>query len=182
MTKRTAATRYARALLDVAIKEKADVSKIEHDLSDFVAMLHSTPTLSKALLNPVVPAARKRAAVDAIVAKAALMPIVAKTLVLLADRDRFALLDDILDTYRDRLMEHNKVVRARVTTAAPIGADQATHIEQSLARATERTVVLTTAVDPSIVGGLIARVGGTVFDGSVTNQLQRLKQRLEESI
>mgnify|MGYP000042872416 CR=1 FL=1 len=182
MTNRTAATRYARALLDVAIKEKADLSQIEHDLAGFVAMLHDTPTLSRALLNPVVPAARKRAAVEAIVAKASLVPIVAKTLVLLADRDRFALLDDILETYRVRLIEHNKVVRARVTTATPIGADQAKQIEQSLARATERSVVLTTAGDPGIVGGLIARVGGTVFDGSVTNQLQRLKQRLEESI
>ena len=51
-----------------------------------------------------------------------------------------------------------------------------------LARATGRTVLMTTQVDPSIVGGIVARVGGTVFDASVTNQLQRMKHRLEESI
>jgi F-type H+-transporting ATPase subunit delta len=182
VTNRTAATRYARALLDVAIKEKADLSQIEIDLAGFVALVDSTPALAKALLNPVVPAERKRATVEAIVARSPMVPIVGKTLALLADRDRFALLHDILDTYRDRMLDHQRVVRARITTASPIASEQAQQIEQSLARATGRTVVMTTDVDPSIIGGLVARVGGTVYDGSVTNHLHRLKQRLEESI
>ena len=182
MTNRTAATRYARALLDIAAKEQADLSQVETDLAGFVTLFDANPALSKALLNPVVPSTRKRATVDALLGQASLLPIVGKLLLLLAERDRFALLHDILDVYRERLMNHRNVVRAHVTTAAPIADDQARSIEQSLARATGRTVVLSTAVDPSIVGGLVARVGGTVFDGSVTNQLQRLKQRLEESV
>ena len=65
---------------------------------------------------------------------------------------------------------------------ADLSAERAAAIEQSLARVTGRTVLMTTQVDPSIIGGMVARVGGTVFDASVTHQLQRLKQRLEESI
>ena len=112
MTPRTAATRYSRALLDVAIKEQADLSKIEADLTSFTALFDATPALSKALLNPVVPADRKRATIDAIVSKAPMATNVSKLLVLLAERDRFALLHDILDTFRERLMDHQHVVRA----------------------------------------------------------------------
>src|SRR5690348_13608020 len=110
MTQRTAATRYSRALLDVAIKEQADLSKVEADLASFTALFDANPMLSKALLNPVVPADRKKATVEAIVARAPMSPQVNKLLVLLADRDRFVLLHDLLETFRDRLMEHNHVV------------------------------------------------------------------------
>lgn len=182
MTQRTAATRYARALLDVAIRERADLSQVETDLAGFSTLFDSEPVLSKALLNPVVPAARKRAAIEAIVARASMTQVVSKLLVLLADRDRFVLLKDILDIFSDRLMEHRNVVRAHVTSASLMPAEQVTSIEKSLALATGRAVVLSATVDPSIIGGLVARVGSTVFDGSITNQLQRLKQRLQESI
>ncbi len=182
MTNRTAATRYARALLDVATKEQADLSQVETDLGTFVSLVRSTPALSKALLNPVVPAAKKRAVVETLVARASLGSVVSKLLVMLADRDRFVLLDDLLDTFRERLMDQRKVVRASVTTATPMATEQAKAIEQSLARATGRTVMLSTGVDPAIIGGMVARVGGTVYDASVTNQLQRLKQRLGESV
>ena len=182
MTQRTAATRYSRALLEVAIKEQADLSQVEADLASFTALFDATPALSKALLNPVVPSDRKRATIEAMLSKAPLATNVGKLLVLLASRDRFALLHDILDTFRERLMDHQHVVRAAVTTAEPIAAEKARTIEESLARATGRRVVMSTAVDPSIVGGLVAKVGSTVYDGSVTTQLQRLKQRLEESV
>jgi ATP synthase F1 delta subunit len=125
VTQRTAAARYARALLDVAIKEQADLSKVEADLASFTALFDATPTLSKALLNPVVPADRKRATIDAIVARAPMATVVSKLLLLLAERDRFALLHDLLDTFRERLMEHNHVVRAVVTTAEPMAAERA---------------------------------------------------------
>ena len=101
-----------------------------------------------------------------------------KLLVLLAGRDRLVLLPDLLETYRARLLDHQNVVRAEVTTAAPLAADRAKAIERSLARATGRTVALTTRVAPEIIGGLVARVGSTVFDASVTTQLEKMRQRL----
>src|SRR6185295_10018309 len=103
MTNRTAATRYARAALDVAIKEKADLEQIEREFSDFSALLDAQPLLKKVLLNPAVPVPRKRAAMAALLEQAKLTPIVAKLLLLLAERDRLILIPDLLAAYRDRL-------------------------------------------------------------------------------
>jgi F-type H+-transporting ATPase subunit delta len=182
VTQRTAAARYARALFDVSLKEQADLSRIESDLASFVDLLASHPALRKVLLNPAVPAPRKRAAVDAIVARATVAPSVGKLLVLLAERDRLVLLPELLDAYRQRLLDHQHVVRAEVTTAQPLDAGRLQAIEQSLAKATGRTVRLSTRVVPEILGGLIAKVGSTVYDASITHHLQRMKQRLEESL
>jgi len=103
---------------------------------------------------------------------------VAKLLVLLAGRDRLVLLPDLLAAYRERLMDHLKIVRAEVTTAVKLPADRAKAVEQSLARITGRTVTLETRIDASIIGGVIARIGSTVYDGSVTTQLKKMKEQL----
>jgi len=178
VTQKTAATRYARALLDVALKERADLAAIESQLADFVALLAAHRDLEKALLNPAVPAPRKRATVDELTRRANLAPILAKLLVLLAERDRLVLLPEMLDAYRQRLLDYQNVVRAEVTTAGPLAVERTHDIEQSLARATGRTVQLTTRVDPAIVGGMVARVGSTVYDGSITSHLRRMRQQL----
>ena len=182
MTNRTAATRYARAALDVAIKEKADLEQIEREFSDFTALLEAQPLLKKVLLNPAVPVPRKRAAMAAILERVKLTPIVAKLLLLLAERDRLILMPDLVAAYRDRLADHRKVVRAVVTTAAPLTADRVQQIQKSLTGVTGRTVTLQARVDPTIIGGLIAKVGSVVYDASVTRQLEKLKQRLVESV
>ena len=178
MTNKTAALRYARALLDVAVKEKADLEQIENELSQFADLLKRYPTLAKVLLNPAVPVPRKRAAVAELLAQARLSPILSKLIALLADRDRLVLLPDLLAAYRDRLLDHRHVVRAEVTTAAPVDAGRVQAIQNSLAKVTGRTVTMATKVDPSIIGGLVARIGSTVYDGSVTRQLERMKERL----
>ena len=180
MTNRTAAIRYARALLDVAVKEKGDLPLIEAQLAEFVDLFKQHPTLEKVMLNPAVP--RKRAAIAALIARAKPTPVLAKLIALLADRDRLVLLPDLLAAYRERLLDHLKVVRADVTTAVPLPADRATAVEQSLARLTGRTVTLATRVDASIIGGVVARLGSTIYDGSVITQLQKMKQRLVESV
>ena len=178
MTHRTAAIRYARALIDVAVKEHADLSLIEGQLAEFVALVSSHVNLEQALLNPAVPAPRKRAAVAELTARATLQPVLSKLLVLLAERDRLVLLPDLLSAYRERVQAIQNVVRAEVTTATALTPERAQQIEQSLAKATGRTVHLSTRVDPAIVGGLVTKIGSTVYDGSVTNHLRRLKQRL----
>jgi F-type H+-transporting ATPase subunit delta len=108
-------------------------------------------------------------------------PILTKLLLLLADRDRLMLVRDIDETYRVRLMEHHNVVRAEVTTAMPLPADRVAALERGLAAATGRRVQLETRVDGGIIGGAVARIGSTVYDGSVTTQLQRLKHQLTET-
>jgi F-type H+-transporting ATPase subunit delta len=182
MTNKTAATRYARALLDVAVQEKANLEGIEQELASFVALFAQYPTLAKVLLNPAVPVPRKRAAVTDLTKAAQSSPTVSKLLILLAARDRLVLLPDLLTSYRDRLLDYQKVVRAEVTTATPLAADRAKAIESSLAQMTGRTVILDTKIDPSIIGGVVARIGSIVYDGSVTRQLQKMKERLVESV
>src|SRR5215467_8651988 len=178
MTNRTAATRYARALLDVAVKEAADLDQVERDLASIVDLFEQHKLLSQVLLNPVVPVPRKRAAMDALTARGRLLPMVAKLLGLLAERDRLALLPDLLAAYRDRLLDYRNVVRAEVTTTVPLADDQMKAIEANLARASGRTVSISTKVDPSIIGGVVTRIGSTIYDGSVTRQLQRMKEKL----
>ena len=122
------------------------------------------------LLNPAVPVPRKRAAggradgprrlrADSVEAAGA------------ARRSAIGscCCPDLLDAYRERLLDYQQVVRAQVTTASPLAPDRAQAIERSLARVTGRTVTLETSVDPSIIGGVVARIGSTVYDGSVTS-------------
>ena len=182
MTNKTAALRYARALLDVAVKENADLELVENELSQFADLFTQYPLLEKVLLNPAVPVPRKRAAVSDLLVQARFTPIVSKLIALLADRDRLVLVPALLAAYRDRLLDYRGVVRAVVTTAAPLDATRAQAIQTSLAALTGRTVLLATTIDPSIIGGLVARIGSTVYDASVTRQLEKMKERLVGSV
>ena len=178
MTSRAAGTRYARALFDVALKE-ADIQQVGRDLTAFAALVAGNDLLGRVLSNPAIPAARKRAVVEQLLAKAgSVSPVVVKLLGLLADRDRLALLPDIAAAYRNRLMEHAKVVRAEVVTAVPLPADRVTALQRGLAGATGLEVQLENRVDASIIGGAITRIGSTVYDGSVSRQLEKMKEAL----
>ena len=179
MSMRASAARYARALLDVAIIE-SDPERAEQELAAFVDLVERHPELARVLANPVVSAADKRAVVQQLVGRLELTTPVAKLLALLASRGRLALLPDLLDVYRERLMEHRRVVRAEVTTAAPLPPERVAQMQQRLATATGRAVTMTTKVDSSIIGGVITRIGGTVYDGSVAAQLAKVRERLAE--
>src|SRR5258706_7448823 len=167
MTKKTAATRYARALLDVAIKERGDLQRIEQELAVSVDLFTQHPTLEKVLLTPAVPVQRKQAAVAELLGRLKTSSILAKLVALLVERDRLVLLPELLASYRERLLDHQNVVRAEVTTAVPLAADRTQAIERGLAQVTGRTVTLATKVNPLIIGGVVARIGSTVYDGSV---------------
>lgn len=178
MTSRAAATRYARALFDVARKE-ADIQQVGRDIAGVNALLSAHEILGRTFTNPAIPAARKRAVVEQLLARSSgISPVVAKLLLLLAERDRLVLIPDIASAYETRLMDHAQVVRAEVTTAVPLGDDRIAALRHGLASATGRQVQLETRVDPSIIGGAVARLGSTVYDGSVTTQLQKVKERL----
>ena len=138
MTSRTAAARYARSLFDVALKEKVNLDEVEAQVAAFLDLFKQHPLLEKVLLNPAVPTPRKSAAMSEVLKHATLTPVVGKLLVLLADRDRLMLLPDLLEAYRLRLMDHQHVVRAEVTTATALSAERTGNIERSLATATGR--------------------------------------------
>lgn len=176
MTQRATATRYARALLEVTLKD-GDPDRVERELAQFTELLDEHPTLGRALLNPAVAPARKRAVVSGIVEQdGALSPIVVRLLQMLAERDILGLVPELLEVYRERLNEHRGIIRARITTAAPLDEGRAAAFEKALGEATGRQVRIERSVDPALVGGLVAQVGGTVYDGSVMRHLDRLRQ------
>jgi F-type H+-transporting ATPase subunit delta len=178
MTNRAAANRYARALFDVALKERGGLDQIDEQLATFVGLFTRFPLLEQVLLNPAVPVPRKRAVVAELAGRLGAVPVLAKLLILLAERDRLVLLPDLLSAYRDRVLDHQHVVRAEVTTATPLTTARTQEIERRLARVTGRTVRMTSRVDPTIIGGVIARIGSTVYDASVTRQLEKIRNRL----
>ena len=178
MTNRTAAARYARALLDVATKEAADLDRIGRELDDFLTFFTEQTALAHLMLNPAVPAPRKRAAMEQITARTGLIPVVAKLLVMLADRDRLALLRDVAAIYHDALADRQNIVRAEVTSAEPLLSDRIQTIERQLAALTGKRVTMNTRVDPAVIGGVVARVGSTVYDASVATQLKKIRDRL----
>jgi F-type H+-transporting ATPase subunit delta len=181
VTSRAAGIRYARALFDVA-KREGDIQQVGRELSGFAALVAGSETLARALSHPASPASKKRAVVEQLLAKGGgLSPIVSKLLLFMAERDRLVLLPDLVAAYEQRLMEHANVVRAELVTAMALPADRVAQVREGLARATGREVRLEARVDPSIIGGAVARIGSTVYDGSVTMQLQKVKQRLVES-
>ena len=179
MSMRASAARYARALLDVAIIE-SDPERAEQELAAFVDLVRTNPELQRTLANPVVPAAEKRAIVQQILDRLKPTTPVGKLIVLLATRGRLVLLPDLLDVYRERLMEHRNVLQAEVTTAAPLSPERAAQLQQRLANATGRSVTMTTKVDASIIGGVVTRIGSTVYDGSVATRLAKVRDRLEQ--
>jgi F-type H+-transporting ATPase subunit delta len=179
MSMRSSAARYARALLDVAITE-SDPERAEQELAAFVDLVRTSSDLQRTFANPVVPAAEKRAIVQQILDRLKPTTPVGKLVLLLASRGRLALLPDLLDVYRERLMEHRNVLSAEVTTAAPLPPERAAQLQQRLANATGRTVTMTTKVDASIIGGVVTRIGSTVYDGSVATRLAKVRDRLEQ--
>ena len=179
MSMRTSAARYARALLDVAITE-SDPDRAEQELAVFVDLVRQNPDLARAFANPVVSAADKRAVVQQILDRLKPATPAGKLIVLLASRGRLALLPDLLDVYRERLMEHRNVLRAEVTTAIPLSPERTSQLQQRLASATGRVVTMTTKVDSSLIGGVVTRIGSTVYDGSVATQLAKFRDRLEQ--
>lgn len=179
MSNQASANRYAKALLDVAIKE-ADPVQAEKDLATLADLFARHDDLRRSLTNPAVPVQSKRAVLEQLVDRTKVLAPVAKLVLLLANRDRLDLLADLLTAYRERLMDHQQVVRAEVVTAVPLDGGRATELQHTLARLTGRTVRLTTRVDPAVVGGLVARVGSVVYDGSIATQLSRMKERLAD--
>lgn len=178
MTSRAAAARYARALLDVVLNERGNPEQVERELTQLADLIAGNRELQSALVNPAVPVAGKRGVIKELSGRLGVSSPVAKLMGLLADRDRLVLLPDLLAVYRDRLMDHLKVVRAEVTTAMPLDAAHAAQLQQKLADVTGRRVTMTTKVDPEIIGGLVAKVGSTVYDGSVATHLETVKQKL----
>jgi F-type H+-transporting ATPase subunit delta len=177
MSARESAARYARALLDVAIRE-SDPEQVNGDLARFADLVATNLDLREALTHPAVPTAGKHRLVAELARRLQLRPPVDKLLLMLAERDRLALLPDLVDIYRERLLDYQQVLRADVTTAAPLTAERMASLRERLSQATGKRVTMTAKVDPALIGGVVARIGSTVYDGSVATQLEKMREKL----
>jgi F-type H+-transporting ATPase subunit delta len=177
VTDRGIARRYAHALFDVVSDDRADLAL--GDLRGFAQLLAGHAELRRVLDTPTVPPQRKKAIVEAVIdAAGGVVPEVRRLLGLLADRDRLMVVTVVADAFAARVMASRQVLPAEIVTAIPLADEQRSRIAGALKRATGSDITMRERVDPGIVGGLIARVGSVVFDGSVTRHLQRLRDRL----
>ena len=173
----TLGRRYAKALLELAT-EKGEVDKIQGDLRALAGMWNESRDLRGVFENPAVTAQARRTVVEAIAAKAALSHLIKNTLLMLADRRRMRLVPELADAYEVLAEQKSGRVRAEVVTASPMPEAYYTQLLEVLEQATGKKVVLVRKQDPSLIGGVVTRVGDQVFDGSVKNRLTELREEL----
>ncbi|MCC7008246.1 MAG: ATP synthase F1 subunit delta [Acidobacteria bacterium] len=178
MNARTSARQYANALFDVASRN-GRTEEIRRDLARFAALVASHAELGRVAADPAVPSSAKAAIVRALLDRmGGVADEVRRLLTWLADRDRLVLVADVDALFSARVLDAARIVNAEVTT--PTGLDEGARaaLQQALSKALGRDVVMTERVDSSIVGGLIAKAGSIVFDGSVTRQIDRVREQL----
>ena len=178
MSLRTSANRYAKALFDVAVAEKNDLAQVDRDLQAVVAMMSASPDLAQASGRSGVTAAARQSLMDAVADKMSLSAPVKKLLVLLAESRTLNLVHDLAVSFQERLLAHQNIVRAEVTSAVALSPEKTQALADSLGKVTGMKVDLSVSVDPELLGGVIAKIGSTVYDGSVRTQLSRMRAQL----
>jgi len=173
-----AASRYAKALLDVLYPSKAE--KGREQLSQFTTVLSQQTDARVVLENPTVATERRRDLLNKIGDALALEPPVRNFLGLLIDRNRLDLLNEISSTYETLLNERLGVVKARVTSALELDSKQKDQVVTRLEAITGKKIQMEVLVDPSLIGGLIAQVGSTIYDGSIRQQLETFRNGLTQ--
>jgi F-type H+-transporting ATPase subunit delta len=178
MTPKAIARRYASALFDVVKKQKTG-DTTAREVSTLAGIVASHDELRKALESPAVPITQKKAVMDALMK--AVGPVsdeVRRMVALLADNDRLTSLPEIARAFDAQLMKAKGTVPAQFVTAVAMPEQTRDALAKALGKLLGADVIVTTRLDPAVVGGVVATVGGTVYDGSVAGQLNRLKQRL----
>ena len=178
MSARGAARQYANALFDVASKA-GSLDRVRRDLLGFAALVAGNAELKHVLSTPALPVKQKHAIVDALIAASGdFADETRRVLELMADRDRLWLIEDVVSTFAERSMDADEVITAEVTSAVPLDDAPKAALVAALGKAVGRRVTITERVDPSIIGGVVAKVGSLVFDGSVTRQIERMREKL----
>ncbi len=173
MSLQTVARRYAAALADVTI-ERREERDVQNELDQWAEMIEATPQLKEVLANPTVAYDQKRKLLEDLISRSRVRDTTASFLRVLLKNQRLSQLRDIAERYGYVLDERGGVVAANVITARPIPEELKSSLHETLAAATGRKVRLSFTTDETIIGGLVARIGSTIFDGSVDNHLERL--------
>ena len=173
-------SRYAHALVDALLSPNAGVDA--HDalssLNEFVDAMGTSHDLELVMFSPSVPPARKRAVIQKIADAMQLNRLIRNFLFVLSDHRRLPLLRDIAGQAFVVLDERLGFLRADVSAAAPLGDEKQREIAAKLGEMTGKRIRIEMKIDPDLIGGVVARVGSTVYDGSVRGRLQLIGERL----
>jgi F-type H+-transporting ATPase subunit delta len=177
MASRASARRYARALFDV-VSKSGDVDAALVELKAVGSAIAGHADLRRALTSPGVPLGAKQNIMRDVLALQPVSRIVGRLLTLVVENDDVDEIDEIVEAFEQRVLDLHHVVRAEITSAVPLADDKVRAIEVALADASGARVVITPRVDPAILGGVVAKVGSRVYDGSIARHLARIRARL----
>jgi len=174
------ASRYARALVDVVTEPGSGISADEatEQLQQVMALIEGSQDLRNALLSPAVSPARKRAVVAKLTAPLGINSKIHNFLYVVIDHRRVHEIPSIVEAFEFFIDEHLGFVRADVASARDLTEAQRAALEVQLTRLAGKTAKVKFQTDPSLVAGVLARIGSTVYDGSVRGQLERLRATL----
>jgi len=181
MSDRADALRYARELLDVTWRH-GQAPAVADELETIVLAARDYQEQVRPLFHPLVPKSSKLATIRSFSAKAGISKPTAVLLEALVQFHALHLLGPVTASFRERLNKKQGVVRAKVTTAQALPADKAAALAARLSELTAQQVTLQTQVDPAIIGGVVTQIDSTMYDGSVTRQLARMRQKLVENV
>lgn len=175
--------RYARALVDAVLAPGSDLDPRDagRQLTEFADMVRTSPELRNVLVSPAVSAQKKRAVISRFAESLPLSRLIRNFLFVLIDRRRAGMLAEIAKAFEGALDERLGVVRAEVASAAPLDDEQRNNLQGELSRVAGKQVRCEFSINSELIGGVVARIGSTVYDGSVRSQLQRLRERLVTS-
>jgi F-type H+-transporting ATPase subunit delta len=175
------AKRYARAFFEIAGSEKR-YEEFYYELGRFSAVLKENKSLSEFLSNPIFAQPDKKTVVESVLEKMDISPLTANFLKLLVDKRRIGIISEIEGCYRELMDGALKKVRVTVKTAFPLSGDLSGRLQKGLEGLTGKKVEMTVLEEPSLLGGIVVRVGDTLYDGSIRAQLNNIRNLLGEEI
>jgi F-type H+-transporting ATPase subunit delta len=170
---------YAAALFDLA-KSEGQLEAVESGLSGLAALADDSADFRRFLRSPVISSEDKARAADAVLAKTDLNPLAANFVRVIARNGRLFALPAIIAAFRDLAAAERGEISADVTSAAPLAAAQRKALADTLQAKIGKTVTLTEHVDPSLIGGLVVKVGSQMIDSSLKTKLQAMKIAMKE--
>ena len=175
----TAAKRYARAMLEVTIKNR-NFSIVLEELELFQRQLQGVPLLQRLFMNPAIPQEAKRKVLLGLGSKLAFRELTVNFLKTLIHRDRLNLLEQVIVSAEQQFLERQGILVVEVTSARRLELEQEHKLVAKLEKFTGKRIQLENKIDASLTGGVITRIGTTLYDGSIHAQLQQLKAKIQE--
>lgn len=172
------ASRYARALVDSILDQKIDPEMARGQLRAILAAVHESPELRKVWASPAIAPEQKRAVLDAIARQMVALKPIRNFMAVLIDHRRIAMLDDIVRQFEIELDAKLGFIEAEISSARELSAGEKSAVESQLGRLTGKKVRARYTSNPALLGGVMVRVGSTIYDGSVRGQLEKMKQEL----